>query len=304
MYAASRAADEAVAFLLSKGANPEIMDKVEMTALAHAILSGSPSTVSILAPVTRKSLDEAIKFLAIKDTELTPEVSDLLRRENTGKWLHIAATYGATGMVNILTECWMRNALPPVVAEKCIDPDQCHLLKHALMSDNAASVETILNHTSSICSTNICFALKRGNSDVINLLGMGEDEKTIEANKLQLKEDIMDRAAKVADRIPKCVEFHYDSEMVKLRPLLSRQAVVPYKDLLSALHIPPVHVEGVCPRDCKQREHCDKLRQVYYLVRLLFENMGKINLVFKLGPNRHPSIIGSMKEHTRVFFTN
>ena len=84
MYAASRAADEAVAFLLSKGANPEIMDKVEMTALAHAILSGSPSTVSILAPVTRKSLDEAIKFLAIKDTELTPEVSDLLRRENTG----------------------------------------------------------------------------------------------------------------------------------------------------------------------------------------------------------------------------
>ena len=53
MYAARNAADEAVVFLLEKGANPEIVDKYEMTALADGIDSGCPSTVSILAPVTK-----------------------------------------------------------------------------------------------------------------------------------------------------------------------------------------------------------------------------------------------------------
>ena len=46
------------------------------------------------------------------------------------------------------------------------------------------------------------------------------------------------------------------------------------------------------------------MRQVYFLVRLLVAKMGEINPVFRLGANRHPSIIGSMKENTRVFFNN
>jgi hypothetical protein len=65
-----------------------------------------------------------------------------------------------------------------------------------------------------------------------------------------------------------------------------------------------VHAEEECPEDCNQKEDCDRLRQVYFLVRLLVAKMGEINPVFRLGPDRHPSIIGSMKEHTRVFFNN
>merc|ERR1712032_616914 len=59
---------------------------------------------------------------------------------------------------------------------------------------------------------------------------------------------------------------------------------------------------GECPTDCRQKEDCDRLRQVYFLVRLLVAKMGEINPVFRLGANRHPSIIGSMKERTRAFF--
>ena len=62
--------------------------------------------------------------------------------------------------------------------------------------------------------------------------------------------------------------------------------------------------EEECPGDCRQKEDCDRLRQVYFLVRLLVAEMGEINPVFRLGANRHPSIIGSMKEHTRAFFNN
>ncbi len=103
--------------------------------------------------------------------------------------------------------------------------------------------------------------------------------------------------------MPKSVEFPYDDEMTKLRPFLS-QSTVRYEDLLHALHVPPVHAEEECPGDCRQKEDCDRLRQVYFLVRLLVAKMGEINPVFRLGANRHPSIIGSMKEHTRVFFNN
>ena len=65
-----------------------------------------------------------------------------------------------------------------------------------------------------------------------------------------------------------------------------------------------MHAEEECPGECRQKEDCDRLRQVYFLVRLLVAKMGEINPVFRLGANRHPSIIGSMKEHTRVFFNN
>ena len=99
------------------------------------------------------------------------------------------------------------------------------------------------------------------------------------------------------------MEFTYDDEMTKLRSLLS-QSTVGYEDLLRALHVPPVHAEEECPRDCRQKEDCDRLRQVYFLVRLLVAKMGEINPVFRLGANRHPSIIGSMKERTRTFFNN
>ena len=137
---------------------------------------------------------------------------------------------------------------------------------------------------------------------MLELFGVGNEEST-ETAKKWLQTKIVNKTASIEDKMPKSVEFAYDDEMTKLRPLLS-QSTVRYEDLLRALHVPPVHAEEDCPGDCRQKEDCDRLRQVYFLVRLLVAKMGEINPVFRLGANRHPSIIGSMKEHTTVFFNN
>ena len=80
MRAALGAADETVAFLLSKGASPDLMDKGGWTALACAIHSMCSSTIDLLAPITQKGLGGALMNLATWKTELTPAVKELLKR--------------------------------------------------------------------------------------------------------------------------------------------------------------------------------------------------------------------------------
>ena len=80
MCAASDAADETVAFLLSKGASPDLMDSDGQTALSAAIYSSCSSTNALLAPVTRKGLGTALASIAGIQPEITPEVEKLLRR--------------------------------------------------------------------------------------------------------------------------------------------------------------------------------------------------------------------------------
>merc|ERR1711971_1235486 len=253
-----------------------------------------------LAPVTTRGLDEALENLAAFGTKLTPAVEDLLRRAASDKdvarmGVVYATHYGATSMLKILTQGWDKNTLHPRGANQ--------LLEKALMSDCADTVDTIKAFVPRVSSENIVLALTRERADVVKILDLGQDERSIEAGKKRLKAEIVNKTASIGDRMPKSVEFAYDDEMTKLRPLLS-QPTVRYEDLLRALHIPPVHAEKECPGDCRQREDCDRLRQVYFLVRLLVAKMGEINPVFRLGANRHPSIIGSMKEHTRAFFNN
>ena len=50
--------------------------------------------------------------------------------------------------------------------------------------------------------------------------------------------------------------------------------------------------------------NCQKLREVYFPVRLIVAKMGEINPAFRLGPSRHPSVAGSLMEGTRCFFLN
>ena len=80
MSAALQANDETVAFLLSRGASPDVLDNSNQTALVFAIMSHCSSTIALLAPVTRKYLASALANLATKQTELTPAIEDLLRR--------------------------------------------------------------------------------------------------------------------------------------------------------------------------------------------------------------------------------
>ena len=61
MYAALRASDETVAFLLSKGALPDIMDTHNRTALEAAIQFNCSSTIDMLARVFQNAKSQNFK---------------------------------------------------------------------------------------------------------------------------------------------------------------------------------------------------------------------------------------------------
>ena len=126
MNAALKGADEAVAFLLSKGASPDLVNKCNWTALAFAIQTKCSSTIDLLAPVTKKGLDRALQHLATYHTELTPAVEDLLRRARSDedavmKGLHYATNFGATRMLEILTQGWDKNTIDPTEANLLLE---------------------------------------------------------------------------------------------------------------------------------------------------------------------------------------
>ena len=64
MCAAEGAGDETVAFLLSKGADPDLMENNGKTALVDAIQTSCSSNIDLLAPVTQKGLGKALACLA------------------------------------------------------------------------------------------------------------------------------------------------------------------------------------------------------------------------------------------------
>ena len=234
-------ADDNVAFFLSKGASPDAVDSIGMTALSHAIGSRCSSTIDLLAAVTNEQKNEgnrlasAIQKLAFEMTEVTPAIEDLLRRISLDQdivkaGIETSATCGALKILKILTETWDEATLPPSIANR--------LLEKALKSDCAETVKYVMGFVSEVSSENRILALTRGRSDVVKLFGLGEDKESEEASKRRLKSDIMTKTASVVNRLPKSVEFAYSDEMTKLRPLLSQSmSMVPYDDLLRTLHV-------------------------------------------------------------------
>ena len=200
MYAASRASNEAVAFLLSRGASPDLMDYTKGTALQVAMNTNCSSTIDLLAPVTTKGLKEALIFVAGYHNDLTPAVEDLLRRaalDKNAKMLGVecACQYGNARVLKILTQGWDKNTMDPTEAN--------NLLGNALMSDNADTVEIVRAFVPSVSSENIVLAMTRGRSDVVKLFGLGEDEESIEAAKKRLKAEIVNKTASIAVRLHK-----------------------------------------------------------------------------------------------------
>ena len=77
MTAAHGGSDETVAFLLSKGADPDLMCNNGDTALVAAIQFQRLSTIDLLALVTQKGLRAALENLAVFKTDLTPAIKEL-----------------------------------------------------------------------------------------------------------------------------------------------------------------------------------------------------------------------------------
>ena len=190
MLAAMQGADETVAFLLSKGASPHLMNNREQTALIMALQSECSSTIDLLAPLATEGLDKALMWLAPFHTKLTPAVEGLLRRAASDKdvarmGMHYATFNGATSMLKILTQGWDKNTLDPTEANQ--------LLERALMSDNADTVDTVRAFVPSVSSENIALALTRGRADVLKLLGLGEDERSIGSAKKKTEKKAKNR---------------------------------------------------------------------------------------------------------------
>ena len=126
--------------------------------------------------------------LATWKPELTPAVKELLIRASSNKDTLIlgvakAAQMGAAGMLKILTNDWNRKTIHP--------SDASLLYQHALKSDNVETVQVILAFVRDVSSENLALALTRGRADVVNLFGLGEDERSTEAAKKRLKAAIV-----------------------------------------------------------------------------------------------------------------
>ena len=218
MFAAMISSDETVAFLLSKGASPDLMDSLNQTALALAASqSHCSSTINLLAPVTKMGIGNVLGKLALFQAEMTPSVTDLVRRAfsdamafKPGSFkefqnaLDYATKCGAAGMVKEMTK--------PLLTMNILLPSTANLLlKNAVESDNAETVGAILPLVREVSSENTVLALTRGRSDVVKLFGLGEDERSTEVAKKSLKAAIVNRTASIESRLPKSVEFTYES---------------------------------------------------------------------------------------------
>ena len=180
------------------------------------------------------------------------------------------------------------------------------LLTNAVMSDcpktfaiiypfmNAVQYEEIVN-----------IATERGNSEIMDILLPNSKVET-EEEKMNLKTSILNKTASLFNLVPKFVEFIYNEKIDKMKLLLTGSPVT-YDSLLQLLHIPTIHV-GVtkdgnvykaCIEDCSQKKSCERMREVFSLVKIIIGKLGEINPVFK---EILLTIIGSVREGSRVFY--
>ena len=108
MYAAIGAADETVAFLLSKGASPDLMNNNGQTALVRAIQAMYSSTIDLLAQVTQTGLGKVLNNMATWHLANRAAVKELLIRASSDtdaliSGVTYASQNGATSMLKILT---------------------------------------------------------------------------------------------------------------------------------------------------------------------------------------------------------
>ena len=277
MDAALQAADETVAALLAYPADPNYKDAAGDTALIYAIQSGCPSTMSLLAPVTSTGLGAALEYLAREQVPVTPDIRQLVERaakdqEAGRRGLEEAVKFGHVDIVELLLENMARQPLPESLTMR--------LLEEAVMSDSSDTCAAVLAVSKSVPEQVKELARKRGRNEVVRVFDQhgGSQETDLELKK-ELKMDIVNKTASIKKSIYKSDEFRYNNEMVKLSPLPLSPGPVPFPSLLESLLIPEVHTEGDCLADCRQKEQCTHMREVFHFTALVVEKMAQLNKV-------------------------
>ena len=129
----------------------------------------------------------------------------------------------------------------------------------------------------------IKLARKRGVPGVVRLL-LPDTKVDGEEEREALRDAVLANTAQLLDQIPRDVEFTYNQKIDKLRPLLGKDALVPYTTLLKHLHLPKAHFDDkepmepmVCPSDCSQKQSCQRIRETLGLVHLVARKLGERN---------------------------
>ena len=249
MFAARFGCDATMRALLSRGANHDLTDHKNDTALVYAIISECDTTIVILASLTTVSLDNVLYSLAKYQTDISPAISKLLERYTSNVELAMtglmyATRHGAVNMVKILSQKLN-------IGEQS-EEGRNKLLKDAVMSDSLETCEAILEYVPNVLKDMISLAIERGRSSIINLFAPGNKDHS-ENSRHELKNAIMNETASILDLFPKSEEFQYNDNMDKVRPLLKRKTVS-YSELLKALHVPPVHADKDCPIEYQQQQ--------------------------------------------------
>ena len=157
-------------------------------------------------------------------------------------------------------------------------------------------------------------AVKFGHSDLMKLLSNGElstmssttmnstDKHRLHDIKIKYRQSMSTKASEMTRQLPKYVEFHYDDKIGKILELLKTDDSATFSCLMDVLHVPEFHLShDNCPEECKQKDNCSKMRQVYDFVEMAVKEMGKINPVFE---ELYAFAVGSVIEGTCCFVAN
>ena len=311
MFAAMFGADEAAQELLRWGANPNAVAGDGTTALSCALDSKCLSTISLLAPVTNTGLGVVLGCLAKEQVELTKPLRDFVARTATDGMtvmagLKEASKFGHSVLVKLLAQ---GRELPESFIQT--------MLKEAVKSDSKETCALVLALAKGPPTQEVIdIAKQRGRRAILKLLAPGDNhEDRVQAEKRKLKQVMFDGKVKATQFLPKSQEFKYNHEITRVAPLLEWGLPyhVTYGTLLQTLYLPtwPIHWDPysvppytACPLECLQTDLCKKMREIYALIEWIVATMGEINPVFKLGKDRRPSLVGSLKEGTRCFFVD
>ena len=261
------------------------------------------TTITLLAPVTKANLGGALYNLAMYKVDLlTGELRQLVERaaqdrEAAIEGLLAAAKFGSSAMIEIIAKHTKDHSIFEANKEK--------LWMNAVLSDNGPTVLALLKILPKPTFTAVYLAKKRGVPGLVKLL-LPDTEAEGEEEREALSDAVLANTAQLFDQVPRDVEFTYNQNMDKLRPLIRGNTLVPYTTLLKHLHLPKAHVDDkdpmmVCPPDCSQKQSCQRIQETLHLVHLITRKLGERSKVFE---GIEVSMIGSTREGSRAFYND
>ena len=237
--------------LLDRGADVEVSDTSDWTALTFAIEAEDVETVQLLAPpVTSNKLGNSLVRLARSKMEITSGIAIFItkcagEREHFLEGIREATQFANHPMIEVLLKAGDRNWLS---ANTLSD-----LTNLAIMSDNPDMCKTILSwcgeHHQDVSQRWVHLASERRNVTIQKLLDPEYHDQS-EVKKEKLRDAVIEKKADILDLTPKSEEFPYNRPMDQVLSLLDVNDSVSFEELLNALHMPEVHYKSEDEEKC------------------------------------------------------